>query len=249
MQNPGSKPGAPERTGQFNTTHWSVVLLAGQEQSAQSAAALEKLCRAYWHPIYVFARRKGCSEEDAKDLTQHFFYSLLERGDFGGLDPRKGKFRTFLLTAFTYFLANEHDRANAQKRGGGKTIVSLDEFSAEELCVSSPASEQSAAKLFDARWARSVVAQALNLLKEEMTAAGKGAQFEALKGFLTSEAAEGEYAVVARKLGTADSSVGVLVHRLRQRYRQLVREQVAQTVTSPAELDEEMRHLFDVLNQ
>lgn len=249
MQDPGSKLSAPERTGQFNTTHWSVVLLAGQEQSPQSAAALEKLCRAYWHPIYVFARRKGCAEEDAKDLTQHFFYNLLERGDFSGLDPRKGKFRTFMLTAFSHFLANEHDRTTAQKRGGGRITLSIDEFSAEELCLPTSAPEQSAAMLFDARWARSVIAQALDLLKGEMTSTGKSLQFDALKVFLTSEPAEGEYAAVARKLGAADSSVGVLVHRLRQRYRQLVREQVAQTVTSPAELEEEMRHLFEVLNR
>lgn len=235
--------------GQFNTTHWSVVLLAGQQPSAQSAAALESLCRAYWQPIYVFARRKGCMEEDAKDLTQQFFYNLLERNDFSGLDPRKGRFRTFLLTAFTHFLANEYDRASAHKRGGGKIIMSLEELSHEEIGLNDPATETSAARGFDRQWARSVVKQALESLKREMGDSEKDNQFEALKAFLAAEAGPGDYARAAQKLGVADSSVPVLVHRMRQRYRQLVRAQVAQTVTNPAELDEEMRHLFEVLNQ
>src|SRR5580692_8205058 len=151
METPDADNSASGPAGQFNTTHWSVVLLAGQQPSSESAAALESLCRCYWQPIYVFARRKGCTEEDAKDLTQHFFYNLLERNDFSGLDPRKGKFRTSLLTAFTHFMANEYDRANARKRGGGKIIVSLDELSFEESSLTDPATEQSAAKLFDLR--------------------------------------------------------------------------------------------------
>jgi RNA polymerase sigma-70 factor (ECF subfamily) len=217
----------------FNTTHWSVVLKAGQSPSSESAAALELLCRAYWQSIYVFARCKGCKEEDAKDLTQHFFYNLLERNDFSGLDPRKGKFRTFLLTAFTHFLANEYDRANAHKRGGRKIIVSLDELPNEESGLMDSASEQSAAKLYDLRWARSVVKKALESLKQEMAASGKQGQFETLKIFLTVEAGEGDYAKAAQALNVADASVAVLVHRMRQRYRQLVRAQVAQTITTP----------------
>jgi RNA polymerase sigma-70 factor (ECF subfamily) len=249
MQDAQTPNEASRPDGQFNTTHWSVVLLAGQGQSAQSAAALESLCRAYWKPIYVFARRRLYSEADAKDLTQHFFHNLLERKDFSGLDPRKGKFRTFLLTAFTHFLANEHDRATAKKRGGGKIIVSLDELSREEMALNDPATEPAAAKLFDRQWAGSVVKQALTSLKQELADAGKESQFAVLKEFLAAEAAPGDYAIAAHQLGVGDSSVPVLVHRLRQRYRQLVRAQVAQTVTSPAELDEEMRHLFEVLNQ
>jgi RNA polymerase sigma-70 factor (ECF subfamily) len=249
MHHPEADNQAGGGKGQFDTTHWSAVLLAGQQPSAQSAAALESLCRAYWQPIYVFARRKGYKEEDAKDLTQHFFSNLLERNDFSGLDPRKGKFRTFLLTAFTHFLANEHDRANAHKRGGGRIIVSLDELPNEESGLMDLAAEPSAAKLYDLRWARSVVKQALESLKQEMAVAGKQGQFDALKIFLTVDAAEGDYIKAAQQLGVADASVAVLVHRMRQRYRQLVRAQVAQTITSPAELEEEMRHLFEVLNQ
>jgi RNA polymerase sigma-70 factor (ECF subfamily) len=244
VQNEASRPG-----GQFNTTHWSVVLLAGQVESAQSAAALESLCRAYWKPIYAFARGRLYSEADAKDLTQHFFSNLLERNDFSGLDTRKGKFRTFLLTAFTHFLANERDRARAYKRGGGKIIVSLDELPPEELILPDAATDKSAATGFDRQWARSVVKQALEALQAELVACGKEHQFAVLKGFLAVEAAPGDYTIAAHELGMADASVPVLVHRMRQRYRQLVRAQVAQTVASPVELDEEMRHLFDVLNQ
>jgi DNA-directed RNA polymerase specialized sigma24 family protein len=234
--------------GQFSTTRWSVVLAAGQEVSPHSAAALEKLCRAYWQPICVFARRKGWNEEDAKDLTQQFFSRLLERNDFTGLDPRKGKFRTFLLAAFTNFLANEYDRANALKRGGGQNIISLDQFPHEELGAI-PADAHSPGMLFDLRWARAILQAALQQLTEEMSEAGKRAQFDELKHFLTVNAGAGEYAVAAGKLDMEASSVPVMVHRLRQRYRELVREEVAQTVSSPVELGEEMHYLFTVLNQ
>jgi len=225
------------------------VLLAGQQPSSESAAALESLCRAYWQPIFFFARRKGHSEEDAKDMTQQFFFKLLECNGFAGLDPGKGKFRTFLLTAFAHFMSNEYDRARAEKRGGGRITISLDELSEENAgpAVSSP--ETSAAILFDVRWARAVVKQALERLKIEMAATGKKPQFDALKGFLTAQADGGDYAQAAQKLGVADASVAVLVHRIRLRYRELVREEVARTVTNPAELAEEMRHLFAVLNQ
>lgn len=235
--------------GQFATTHWSVVLLAGQTRSPQSAAALEKLCRVYWPPIFFFARRKGWSEEDAKDLTQQFFARLLERNDFNGVDPGKGKFRTFLLAAFTHFLANEYDRLAAQKRGGGRQIVSLDEFPPDELPQLDPNGSAAPGQLFDRHWAETILQSALGALKQEMTAAGKQAQFDSLKAYLTAGAEEGGYASAAQTLGVSAASVPVFVHRLRQRYRELVREEVAQTVSSPVELEEEMRHLFEVLNR
>jgi DNA-directed RNA polymerase specialized sigma24 family protein len=222
-------------------------LLAGQVSSPNCQAALDKLCRAYWQPIFLFARRKGWSEEDAKDLTQQFFARLLERNDFGGLDPARGKFRTFLLASFTHFLANEYDRLSALKRGGGRQIFSLEEFSPDELGDLSPAATPGA--LFDLHWARTILKSALQHLKREMSDAKKAAQFETLKPFLTANAADGEYAAAAQKLGIEASSVPVFVHRLRQRFRELVREEVAQTVASPVELEEEMRHLFEVLNQ
>ncbi len=223
--------------------------MAGQRQSSECAAALERLCRAYWHPIYGFARRRGYGDEDAKDLTQQFFSCLLERNDFAGLDPKRGRFRTFLLTSFTHFLANDFDRANTLKRGGGKIIVSFDELSDQQFRQFELAADSPPAKVFDLQWAQTVLERALARLKEELFAAGKGAQFELLKNFLTADAKGDDYAAAARQLGVADSSVPVLVHRLRQRYRQLVRAEVAQTVSSPTELEEEMRHLFDVLNQ
>ena len=235
--------------GQFATTHWSVIRLAGEVTSAQSAAALEKLCRAYWQPIFFFARRKGWGEEDAKDLTQQFFARLLERNDFGNLDPGRGKFRTFMLSAFTHFLANEYDRITALKRGGRQTIISLEEFSPDELSDACANAQTASGLLFDLNWARTIVQSALRALKQEMTAARKETQFEALKPFLTATAGEADYAAVAPKLGVGASSVPVLVHRLRQRYRELVHDEVAQTVSSPVELEEEMRHLFAVLNQ
>ena len=234
-------------SGQFSTTRWSVVLLAGQETSSESAAALEKLCRAYWLPLFSFARRKGWSEADAKDLTQQFFARLLARNDFAGVDPRKGKFRTFLLAAFTHFLANEHDRANALKRGGGKQIISLDEFPEEDLTVAT-AEAASPGEYYDQRWAAKILQSALRHLQEDMAKAGKTAQFDALKPYLTVNAAAQDFATVAVQLTAEPSSVPVMIHRLRQSYRQLVRAEVMQTVTSPAELEEEMRHLFAVLN-
>ena len=235
--------------GQFSTTRWSVVLLAGRTLSPESAAALEKLCRAYWPPIYCFARRKGWNDADAQDLTQQFFAHLLARNDFGGVDPRKGKFRTFLLAAFTHFLANEYDRLRAQKRGGGVPILSLDALPLEEAGELAPAGDASPGAQYDLRWAKTILETALHRLAEEMLLNGKPDGLAALKPFLTANAAPGDYAAVAARLEVAEASVPVLVHRLRQRYRELVRAEVAQTVTSPAELEEEMRHLFAVLNQ
>ena len=234
---------------EFYTTHWSVVLLAGQTASPESSAALENLCRAYWPPVYFFARRKGYGDADAKDLTQQFFSRLLARNDFAGLDPTKGKFRTFLLAAFTHFLANEFDRASALKRGGGQTALPFDDLSDEQFAQLSSAENSPPAKMFDKNWALAVLAQSLAKLKAEMVRAGKAAQNDALKIFLTADGATADYASVAQKLGVAPNSVPVLVHRLRQRYRELVRAELAQTVATPSDLDEEMRHLFAVLNQ
>jgi len=210
---------------------------------------LETLCQEYWQPIFLFACRKGYPEADAKDLTQQFFHNLLKRNDFAGLDPRKGKFRTFLLTAFTHFLANEHDRSTAAKRGGGMTVVSLDELTHEETGASEPGAEPSVSTFFDRHWAQSVVRQGLEDLHQEMTKTGKRQQFEALKFFLAAEAGPGQYATAAGQLGISESSVPVLVHRLRQRFRQALRARVAQTITNGAELEEEMKYLFEVVNR
>jgi RNA polymerase sigma-70 factor (ECF subfamily) len=225
-----------------------VVLTAGEAHSPQTAEALEKLCRAYWQPLYFFARRKGRSDADAKDLTQQFFSTLLQRNDFAALNPGQGRFRTFLLVSFTNFLANEHDRANALKRGGGQTMVSLDALSDEQMRQYEGSPNALPGPAFDRHWAMSVLAQALARLKAEFAAAQKSNQFDLLKPYLTAEGAASNYAGMAEKLAVAPSSVPVLVHRFRQRYRELVRDEVAQTLSSPTELEEEMRHLFEVLN-
>jgi len=233
--------------GRFDTTHWSVVLRAGEDRSPQSAEALERLCRTYWPPLYAFIRRRGYNDEDAKDLTQKFFSRLLERRDLGGVDPRKGKFRTFLLTALTHFLANERDYAQAAKRGGGKKIISLDEAKTEEFYAPELASSLTPDRLFDARWALTVLEIALARLREEMSGNGKATQFDALRVYLTDEPAEGRYAETAARLQTTTRAVAVAVHRLRQRYRELVRAEVGQTVATPLDLEQEMRHLFEAL--
>jgi RNA polymerase sigma-70 factor (ECF subfamily) len=232
----------------FATTHWSVVLQAGESHSTQGTEALEKLCRTYWYPLFAFIRRQGRTEEDAKDLTQEFFARLLERKDFQHVEARKGKFRTFLLAALSHFLSNERDYAQAAKRGGGKTIISLDEMTPGQLRRFEPASNLSPDKLFDQRWALTLLELAVARLREETSAAGKTGQFELLKTFLTNEPGENEYAAVAKRLETTAQSVAVAVHRLRQRYRELVRAEVAHTVSSPLEVDEEMRHLYAALN-
>jgi DNA-directed RNA polymerase specialized sigma24 family protein len=231
----------------FNTTHWSVVLQAGKGASPQCSAALEKLCRTYWYPLYVFIRRKGYSEEDAQDLTQQFFASLLRRNDFEAVDPRKGRFRTFLLAALTHFLSNERDRAQAAKRGGGQKILSLDELNPEQRYRFESVSTLSPDKLYDLRWATTVLEEALAQLGKEFVDAGKQGQFEQFKHCLTDAPDEGAYAAMAAALGMTSQSVAVAVHRLRRRYRELVRAEVAHTVSSPMELEEEMRHLLSVL--
>lgn len=232
----------------FATTHWSVVLQAGGEPSSTAVAALEKLCRTYWFPLYAFVRRKGLAEEDAKDLTQQFFTLLLERNDFRAVDARRGKFRTFLLTAFTHFLANERDRAQAAKRGGGKVIFSLDAISPEQFQCIEPSSDVTPDKLFDQRWAVKLLEAAMARLETEMIAENRSAQFEELKKFLADEPDAGDYAIAAARLGSTNQGVAVAVHRMRLRFRQLVRAEVANTVSSPAELEEEMRHLRAALN-
>jgi DNA-directed RNA polymerase specialized sigma24 family protein len=233
---------------EFQTTHWSVVLLAGREHSPERAAALEKLCRAYWPPVYFFARRRGHGDADAKDFTQQFFSLLLARNDFAGLEASKGKFRTFLLAAFTHFLSNEYDRAAALKRGGGRLVLPLDDLSDEQLAQSCATETCSPAKSFDRHWAQAVLAQSYARLKTEMEQEGKAPQFDALRIFLTADGNAESYAGAAQQIGVAPNSVPVLVHRLRQRYREVVRAELAQTVATPSDLEEEMRHLFEVLN-
>lgn len=223
-------------------------MLAGKTHSPQSAEALEKLCRTYWLPLYSFVRGKGFGPEDAQDLTQQFFLSLLARNDFSVVDPGKGKFRTFLLSSLTHFLANEWDRSRAAKRGGGKIILSLEQIKAEESCQFELSHQISPDKIFDQRWAVAVLEQALLQMETEFFEQGKQRLFEELKPFLTNDPNEGDYSAVAVRVGMSSQNIAVTVFRIRKRYGELVRSEVAHTVASPLDLEDEMRHLFRALN-
>jgi RNA polymerase sigma-70 factor (ECF subfamily) len=228
----------------FQTTHWSIVLLAGQHRSQLSAEALEKLCRSYWFPLYAYVRCKGHDAEEAEDLTQEFFLRLLEKDYLTHADRSKGKFRSFLLTALNHFLVNDWRRAQAVKRGSGQAPISFDDPSAECRYALEPASHLTPERLYERRWALTLLDAALGRLRDEYTAAGAGRQFERLRGFLTTEAGESHHATVAAELGTTAGAVGVAVHRLRRRYRELVRAEIANTIASQAEVEEEIRWLF-----
>src|SRR5438105_6621319 len=237
----------PAKAEWFTATHWSVVLTAGQNSSPQAAEALKKLCRTYWYPLYAYVRRQGHSPPDAQDLTQEFFARLLARNYLGTVGREKGKFRSFLLAALNHFIADERDRAKAAKRGGGKTLISLDEEDAESRYQADMASPLSPDKIFEKRWATTLLDQAFVKLREEAVAAGHAARFERLKIFLEDGTEPGDYDAVRAELGMAANTVAATVHRLRQRYRELVRAEIANTVASSEEIEDEMHHLFSVL--
>ena len=232
----------------FATTHWSVVLSAADSRSATAQEALEKLCRTYWYPIYAYLRRRGCGEHDAQDLTQGFFAQLLERRSIQSVEREKGKFRSFLLASLNYYVADERDRANAQKRGGGREVLSLDVQEAEQRYRLEPVDERSPDRLFERRWAMALLDQVLARLGQEFADAGKRELFERLQAFLVEGTGERTYAEVAREMGMTEEAVKKAAQRIRQRYHQLFREEIAQTVASPAGVDEELRHLCQVLN-
>jgi len=249
MSRAGNSDGAEERSNPqwFATTHWSVVLAAKQGDSSESAAALEKLCRTYWYPLYAYLRRRGCDEHDAQDLTQGFFAQLLERRSIQGVEREKGKFRSFLLASLNYFLADQRDRASAQKRGGGRQVLSLDTQEAEQRYCLEPADERSPEKIFERQWAMTLLDQVLARLTQEFSDAGKLELFQRLQPFLVEGTGEETYAGVAQAVGMTEEAVKKAVQRMRRRYHQLFREEIAQTVASPAEVDEELRHLCAVL--
>jgi DNA-directed RNA polymerase specialized sigma24 family protein len=231
----------------FVTTRWSLVLAAGDDGSSHGREALEQLCHAYWFPLYAYIRRRGHDGHTAQDLAQAFFARLLERNDLAGLTRAGGKFRSFLLTALNHFLANEHERASALKRGGGRAILSLDDDTAEDRYLREPSHAESPDRLYERQWALSLMENALRHLAGEQTAAGRAAVFAAVRPFLSREPVAGEYAALAVRLDVAPGTLAVQVHRLRERYRQLVRAAVADTVDSPLEVEAEMRHLLAAL--
>jgi RNA polymerase sigma factor (sigma-70 family) len=230
----------------FLTTQWSLVLAAGDSAVAGSREALDDLCSRYWYPIYAYARRRGAGTEDAQDQVQGFFSHLLERGTLKGADPERGRFRSFLLGAFKLYLSDERSRAAAQKRGGGATALPLDLEGAEERYRLEAEPSETPDRLFARRWALELLAHARRRLEEEGAAGRNPARARRLGVFLTDPDGA-PYREVAEELGMSESAVKVAVHRLRQRYGALLREEVARTVEDPDRVDEELRYLFSVL--
>ena len=244
---PTPAPAAARQVPVFVTTHWSVVLSARQKDSPQSAAALETLCRTYWYPLYAYVRRQGKSPHDAQDLTQEFFARLLEKDYLKAAAREKGRFRTFLIVALKRFLANEWDRARAQKRGGGQALLSLDTELAEKRYSIEPVEGSTADKLFERRWALTLLDRTMTRLREEFGSEGKAAEFDKLKVCLAADRGEIRYAEIARSLGMSEGAARVAVHRLRKRFRDIFREEIAHTVSGPEEIEEEVRYLMGVL--
>jgi RNA polymerase sigma factor (sigma-70 family) len=231
----------------FATTHWTVVLTAGRDSSRQAQMALEELCRTYWYPLYAYVRRQGHSREDAEDLVQAFFARLLEKNYLDGITSEKGKFRAFLLVSVKRYLINEWHRANRQKRGGGILPLSLDWQDADHRYQINPADNLSPDKLYDRAWAVTVLERVITRLRDENHAQGKAKIYEQLKSFLMVGKGDIPHAQSAAALGLTEGAVRVAVHRLRQRYRELLREEIAQTLSDPAQAGEEMQALFSAL--
>lgn len=232
----------------FVTTHWSVVQAAGAADPAPANAALESLCRTYWKPIYAFIRRFGHSPEQAEDLTQDFFRRLLERNYPGKADPRKGRFRTFLLVALHHFLLDQRDKSRALKRGGGREIFSLDTAAEEHRLTLEPVDALTPETMFERRWAYSILAEAERRLETEFISNGKSTLWEVLFHFLPGKKSSLSGADAASRLEMPENTLKSHVHRMRQRHASLVRAIVAETVASPAEIDDELRHLIALVS-
>jgi len=238
----------PEFAREFTTTHWSIVLEAGQSNTPQSIEALGELCRTYWYPLYAFVRRKGHHPHDAQDLTQAFFARLLEKNYVAQADRERGRFRTYLLAALTHCLADEWDKAQRLKRGGGREIISFDAASAEERYRVEPIDQLDAAKLYERRWVTTLFDKVLARLEQEFRDTDKGELFDGLKSSLLVEDSGFSYAELGARLSLTESAVKQAVHRMRRRYRELFREEIAQTVAGPGEVEDELKHLFAVLS-
>ena len=230
----------------FTTTHWSVVLEA-QGESPAAQEALEKLCRTYWRPVFSFLQRQGIRPEEAEDITQGFFASLFERGSLNAVRKEKGRLRSYLLGALKYFLADERRRATAIKRGKGLRLIPLEELHADEAVGMEPADPLTAEMIYERRWASTVLERVLSRLKDEYRAAGNAALFDSLKQLLPDEPGAPSQAEIAAQLGMTANAVRQAFHRFRQRYQLLLREEIAQTVATPGDIEDELRHLIAVI--
>lgn len=238
---------AKDRPRRFGTTRWSIVLAAQAGGSPDSRDALENLCRNYWYPLYAYVRRRGYPAHEAQDLTQEFFATLLEKDYLVAADRERGRFRTFLLTAVSRFLSKQNDRARAAKRGGGQKPLALDFASGEERYHREPAEAWTAERLFERRWALALLESVLDRLARRYAAAGKAELFGRLHNYITSDGAGAPYAETAAALGMTEAAVKVAVHRLRRSYRETLREEIAATVESRDEIDDELNRLFAAL--
>jgi RNA polymerase sigma-70 factor (ECF subfamily) len=228
------------------TTSWSQVLAARDAPSSESRQALEGLCQAYWYPLYAFVRRQGHDADEARDLTQAYFAQLLEKGYLEDFDPSRGRFRIFLMASVKHFLSKEREKAQAWKRGGRAEVVSLDE-DVEDRYRFEPADRLTPDEIYERRWALTLMEHALGRLSQEFADGGREREFEELQGFLTGETPKVPYRDVASRLGSSEAAVKMSVHRLRQRFGALLREEIAQTVSSPDDVDDEVRHLLGVV--
>jgi RNA polymerase sigma factor (sigma-70 family) len=242
----GSATVGQKRAMPFTTTHWSVVLEA-QSESPAAQEALEKLCRVYWRPIYSFVQRQGIAPGEAEDVTQAFFADLLEHKSLTAVRKEKGRFRSYLLGALKYFLADERRRAMAIKRGKGQRLIPLEELSANERIETEPADPVTAEQIYERRWASTILERVLSRSKDEYRAAGNAALFDSLKQLLPDEPGAPSQADIAAQLGMTENAVRQAFHRFRQRYQMLLREEIAHTVATPGDVEDELRHLIAVV--
>lgn len=247
--NSGREAAPPRAPAQFATTRWSVVLRAHGEDSRAAADALGHLCRTYWYPLYAHARRRGCGAHDAQDLTQDFFARLIAGDLIDRADPARGRFRSYVLTAFDHFLLDQREKSRALKRGGGHVPVSIDARLADAQFQVEPGDNSAPDKAFDRQWALALLGVVLRQLEDEHRAPGKAALFAALKPSLIGRPDARSYAQLAKELGTTEGALKVTVHRLRHRYRELLEQEISHTVASPDDVRAELRHLFQAVSE
>jgi RNA polymerase sigma factor (sigma-70 family) len=234
-------------SSQFPTTRWTLVVAAGDPHRKEARSALVSLCENYWYPLYAYLRRRGYSADQAQDLTQEFFVRVLEGRYIDRADPEKGRFRSFILTSLKFFVADEEDRHRARKRGGGM-VVSLEFSSGEEQYQREPAHDETPERIFERRWALSLIDRVIQKLREEFVHHGRPEHFERLKVFLLGRS-DAPYAALAQEMNTSEGALKVAIHRLRKRYRELFRQEIADTVADPAEVESELRYLASVLTR